>query len=287
MSASAPSSKPVPRASSRPSSPASAIPAWTAAPPATWRPTIRASPATRSRSSRIPYSAAMGDVQRNGRWERRHKFADFGCTVCHDGQGRGLETKYSHGEDEFWPEPLTGYVTQATWRKDFAPKLKSKDYMEANCAQCHTRGELRRHAQRQSRPQTLLRHELLWLPQNRRHERRHPRARSHRGRQEVQDRLPLGIDRRAARQSWTSSFMPKFNLPEADVQVPGDLPQEPARRQFRRDLARSLQGPHRKRRRGDSARNRRRKGRRATDHRPRLHRLPQTAAIATAASRPT
>jgi sulfur oxidation c-type cytochrome SoxX len=85
-----------------------------------------------------PYSTAMGDVQRNGRWERRHKFADFGCTVCHDGQGRGLETKYSHGEDEFWPEPLTGYVTQATWRKDFAPKLKSKDYIEANCAQCHT-----------------------------------------------------------------------------------------------------------------------------------------------------
>ena len=85
-----------------------------------------------------PYSAAMGDVQRNGHWERRHKFADFGCTVCHDGQGRGLETKYSHGEDEFWPEPLSGYVTQATWRKDFAPKLKSKDYMEANCAQCHT-----------------------------------------------------------------------------------------------------------------------------------------------------
>ncbi len=85
-----------------------------------------------------PYSAAMGDVQRNGRWERRHKFSDFGCTVCHDGQGRGLETKYSHGEDEFWPEPLTGYVTQATWRKDFAAKLKGNTYMEANCAQCHT-----------------------------------------------------------------------------------------------------------------------------------------------------
>src|ERR1035438_943967 len=49
-----------------------------------------------------PYSAALGDVQRNGHWERRHRFSDFGCTVCHDGQGRGLETKYSHGEDEFW-----------------------------------------------------------------------------------------------------------------------------------------------------------------------------------------
>jgi mono/diheme cytochrome c family protein len=85
-----------------------------------------------------PYSAAMGDVFRNGRWERRHKFSDFGCTVCHDGQGRGLDNFHSHGEDEFWPDPLLGYVTQATWRKDFAPHLKGKEYMEANCAQCHT-----------------------------------------------------------------------------------------------------------------------------------------------------
>lgn len=85
-----------------------------------------------------PYSAAMGDVFRNGHWERRHKFSDFGCTVCHDGQGRGLDNFHSHGEDEFWPDPLLGYVTQATWRKDFAPHLKGKEYMEANCAQCHT-----------------------------------------------------------------------------------------------------------------------------------------------------
>ena len=84
------------------------------------------------------YSAAMGDVQRNGRWERRHKFSDFGCTVCHGGQGRGLENVYSHGEDEFWPDPLLGYVTQATWRKDFTPHLKGVEFMEANCAQCHT-----------------------------------------------------------------------------------------------------------------------------------------------------
>jgi sulfur oxidation c-type cytochrome SoxX len=84
------------------------------------------------------YSVAMGDVERNGKWERRHKFSDFGCTVCHDGQGRGLEVKYSHGEDEFWPEPLLGYVTQPQWRKEFAAKLKGKEYMEANCAQCHT-----------------------------------------------------------------------------------------------------------------------------------------------------
>ncbi|MBK8793224.1 MAG: c-type cytochrome [Holophaga sp.] len=85
-----------------------------------------------------PYSLELGDTQKNGKWERRHKFAEFGCTVCHDGQGRGLEPKYSHGEDEYWPEPLLGYTTQENWRKDFAPKLKGKEYLEANCAQCHT-----------------------------------------------------------------------------------------------------------------------------------------------------
>lgn len=84
------------------------------------------------------YSTALGDTQVNGKWERRHKFADFGCTVCHDGQGRGLETQYSHGEDHYWPDPLAGFVVQHNWRKEFQPKLKGKEYMEANCAQCHT-----------------------------------------------------------------------------------------------------------------------------------------------------
>src|SRR5581483_8492701 len=77
-----------------------------------------------------PYSAALGDVQRNGRWERRHKFADFGCTVCHDGQGRGLDTFHGHGEDEFWPDPMLGFVAQPNWRKDFQPHLKGKEFME-------------------------------------------------------------------------------------------------------------------------------------------------------------
>ncbi len=85
-----------------------------------------------------PYSAALGDTFQNGKWERRHKFSDFGCTVCHDGQGRGLQTIYSHGEDEYWPEPLLGYITQANWRHEFKPHLTGKEYMEANCAQCHT-----------------------------------------------------------------------------------------------------------------------------------------------------
>ncbi|HBY58788.1 MAG TPA: hypothetical protein DEH78_03135 [Solibacterales bacterium] len=85
-----------------------------------------------------PYSASMGDFQKNGKWERKHKFADFGCTICHDGQGRGLDPHYSHGEDHYWPDPLIGYTTQAGWRKEFLPNLKGKEYIEANCAQCHT-----------------------------------------------------------------------------------------------------------------------------------------------------
>ena len=85
-----------------------------------------------------PYSEALGDVQRNGRWERRHKFTDFGCTICHDGQGRGLETFYAHGEDIFWPDPMLGYVTQANWHPEYKAKLTGKEYMQAACAQCHT-----------------------------------------------------------------------------------------------------------------------------------------------------
>jgi mono/diheme cytochrome c family protein len=85
-----------------------------------------------------PYSTALGDVQLNGHWERRHKFNDFGCTVCHEGQGRGLTEEYAHGTDEYWPEPLLGYITQANWRKDFQRDLHGKDFMEAACAQCHT-----------------------------------------------------------------------------------------------------------------------------------------------------
>lgn len=88
-----------------------------------------------------PYSEALGDVKKDGKWERRHKFAEFGCTVCHDGQGRGLDPEYSHGLDEYWPDPLLGYTVQHEWRKDFQPKLKGKDYLQANCAQCHTEGD--------------------------------------------------------------------------------------------------------------------------------------------------
>jgi sulfur oxidation c-type cytochrome SoxX len=85
-----------------------------------------------------PYSTALGDIQQGGRWVRRHKFNDFGCTICHDGQGRGLNEHYAHGEDHYWPDPLAGYITQETWKNEYRKQLKAKEYMQANCAQCHT-----------------------------------------------------------------------------------------------------------------------------------------------------
>jgi mono/diheme cytochrome c family protein len=85
-----------------------------------------------------PYSAAMGDVLKNGRWERRHKFSEFGCTACHDGQGRGMTVDDAHGEDPSWTRPMLGYTVQADWKKDYAAHLHDKDYMQANCARCHT-----------------------------------------------------------------------------------------------------------------------------------------------------
>lgn len=84
-----------------------------------------------------PYSTAMGDVLKNGRWERRHKFSEFGCTSCHDGQGRGLTVDDAHGEDLSWPSPMMGYTIQADWKKEIAAHLRDKDYMQANCARCH------------------------------------------------------------------------------------------------------------------------------------------------------
>ncbi len=84
-----------------------------------------------------PYSAEMGDVYRNGRWQRRHKFSDIGCTACHDGQGRGLDKADAHGEDSFWPSPLLGYTVQDDWKSGIATHLHGKEYIQANCAQCH------------------------------------------------------------------------------------------------------------------------------------------------------
>lgn len=49
-----------------------------------------------------------------------HVFQNFGCTVCHDGNGRGLTAEDAHGEGEHW--------TMARL---------SGQYVQAACARCH------------------------------------------------------------------------------------------------------------------------------------------------------
>jgi cbb3-type cytochrome c oxidase subunit III len=50
-----------------------------------------------------------------------HDPADYGCVVCHDGQGRATETADAHGDVEFWPHPML-----------------PRRYAAAGCGSCHT-----------------------------------------------------------------------------------------------------------------------------------------------------
>ncbi len=49
-----------------------------------------------------------------------HRFETFGCTICHDGQGRAVHTAAAHEGGEDWPWPLL-----------------PKEMIQANCVQCH------------------------------------------------------------------------------------------------------------------------------------------------------
>jgi cytochrome c oxidase cbb3-type subunit 3 len=50
-----------------------------------------------------------------------HDPADYGCVVCHDGQGRATESADAHGDVEFWPHPML-----------------SRRHAYAGCGSCHT-----------------------------------------------------------------------------------------------------------------------------------------------------
>ncbi len=49
-----------------------------------------------------------------------HDFEEFGCTVCHEGQGSATTYKESVGMVKYWDKPIF-----------------PKEYMEASCAKCH------------------------------------------------------------------------------------------------------------------------------------------------------
>lgn len=49
-----------------------------------------------------------------------HPPGEFGCTICHEGQGLATETEDAHGADEHWPLPML-----------------NNPYMYSTCAKCH------------------------------------------------------------------------------------------------------------------------------------------------------
>jgi hypothetical protein len=49
-----------------------------------------------------------------------HDPAEFGCTICHAGQGQATDKKDAHGDTRFWPEPMV-----------------PARYSYAGCGRCH------------------------------------------------------------------------------------------------------------------------------------------------------
>ncbi len=139
-------------------------------------------------------------------------------------------------------------MTQANWRKDFAPKLQGQGIHGSQLRAVPHRRGFRRHAD-------VNRGRKLFYAMN------------CYGCHKIDGMSEgtLGPDLTEAgkkfkidylwesivepRANLATSFMPKFDLSEADVRVAGDFPEEPARGEFRRDLARPVQGARGERRR--------------------------------------
>ncbi len=63
---------------------------------------------------------------------KAHPLNQFGCTVCHGGQGYATDRKGAHGQVEHWEEPLLGkQVSDTSLIKD------KKALMQINCNACH------------------------------------------------------------------------------------------------------------------------------------------------------
>lgn len=63
---------------------------------------------------------------------QKHPVQQFGCTVCHGGQGYGTNTESAHGFVEHWEEPLLG--------KELSEVYLVKDQgalLQMNCNRCH------------------------------------------------------------------------------------------------------------------------------------------------------
>ncbi len=77
-----------------------------------------------------------------------HPFSTFGCTICHEGNGRGLSAHDAHGRSHFWPEPLLmePYIQSSCVRCHEPPYPKGTDHLQRGsrlfvkyaCVGCHT-----------------------------------------------------------------------------------------------------------------------------------------------------
>ncbi len=56
---------------------------------------------------------------------KQHTPDKFGCTICHEGQGRATTVKAAHGESRWWQWPLL-----------------PMDYVYGTCGKCHTTAEV-------------------------------------------------------------------------------------------------------------------------------------------------
>ena len=80
-----------------------------------------------------------------------HAVDRFGCTICHQGQGRATDKDAAHGRVPFWDQPLlVGDLVQATCTKCHhgdnvpqAPVLARGQHLlsELGCAGCHQLGQ--------------------------------------------------------------------------------------------------------------------------------------------------
>ena len=55
-----------------------------------------------------------------------HPFEKFGCTICHEGQGRATTVQEAHGYSKHWGKPIL-----------------PMDYVQASCGKCHFESELK------------------------------------------------------------------------------------------------------------------------------------------------
>ena len=82
---------------------------------------------------------------------QHHSVDRFGCTICHQGQGRATDKDAAHGRVPFWDQPLlVGDLVQATCTKCHheddvpqAPVLARGQHLlsDLGCAGCHQLGQ--------------------------------------------------------------------------------------------------------------------------------------------------